>query len=114
MSDRSNAFRVVDDRWIEEEKRSLTYREYLELFYTRLERLNDAKEAIEHQAAHNQEALMRLRREALEQAAQAGANDELIRMFLPDMSDPVTKLIDLAMELLNQLDTVARERPVKR
>jgi hypothetical protein len=107
----TNAFKVVSAEWEEEEKRSQTYGEFLELFYTRMERLDDARNAIERQTAQNMEARMRLREEALKQAAQAQKNDELFRQILPDMSDPVIKLIDSAIDFLNQLYTVAEQRP---
>jgi hypothetical protein len=111
MTDRSSAFRVVDEKWIEEEKRTLTHDQLLDEFFTRLERLDNAREAIESQAAQNGDARLRLRTEMLERFAQIQEDNGLIRLLLPDTSDPVHKLIDSAIDFLTQLQTVAEERP---
>lgn len=112
MKDNNARFAVVSGEWEEKQRRSLTYEEFLELFFTRLGRLDDAKTTIELQLTHNMEARMRLRREALEQAAKAQADDELFRSLLPDETDSVMKLLDIAIEFLNQLAKVAEERPL--
>lgn len=111
MSQRDARLEVVNDKWIEEEKRALSYSDILEQFFTRLERLNTADKTIEYQAAQNQERRMKLRRDTLEQIAQIQGNDEQIRTFLPDMDDPIIKLIDSAILFLHQLHAVARVRP---
>jgi hypothetical protein len=114
MSERNARLKVVDDAWIEEDKRALTHDQLLEEFFVRIGRLNAAREAIERQSAQNEEARLRLREDMLKRFAQIREDDGLIRLLLPDTSDPVQKLIDSAMDFFIQLQVVAEQSPAFR
>lgn len=113
MSTRQNArFQVVGEDWEEKQQRSSTFDTFLDQFFARLDRLQVARETIENQLARNTEARMRLREEGLQRAASAQANDGIIRLLIPDETDPMVKLIDAAMDFLYQLREVAEQRPI--
>ena len=112
MSTKQNArFQVVGEDYEEEQQRSLTFDMFLEQFFARLDRLQVARETIENQLARNTEAHTRLREEGLQRAASAQANDGIIRLLIPDETDPLVKLIDAAMDFLYQLREVAEQHP---
>lgn len=103
---------VVSEGWEEEQQRAQTANDRSDQFLARLTRLETALDSIQGELAHNKEARMRLRIETLEQAAQFQDSNlaNIVRMLLPDTSDPLNNLLDAAIDFLNQLKKVAEQR----
>lgn len=111
MTMSSNALRVVDVQWEEERARADSYGELLTRFFARLERFHTIEQSLTLQVEQQKDARMRFRKEMLSQAASLNVDDRLLRLLLPDETDPIEQLMDVATEFLQVLRKVAEARP---